>query len=532
MPQNQTTSSLPGPEQLFMLLDQKKDRFAKLPETAQRRFLHFAFRQYLVPKLKASGLDDKSMNEARDKFTSRMLGQKTEPFSKDFGRPPKSAEEEGPGALASAGIGGFAKLSGMVKHLEGWNEKLDDYISTIPGLGKIGRADKKLSQNVGKAAGELESLYDDVYKAHPTAAKAGAIGADVLASGPAYEGAGIAAQAVKNPLLRGAISGAGGAVASSPLYGHNAQEIGKDALYGAVGGAALSPLAKMLGGASRSKASRMTAPTAEAPKPFKSWVDMTPEEQSAIRSAKQPKGKPSAKASVSTKEGTPTPVAPKDSADSAKWRQEQYVKLKRGGVNPNTYRDQVHAGKSAEDILGAVKTGASVGEKAAATGIALQETPEVEKAVKGVATAAKIGTPTQPIKIPEGQHGQGKLGKNAIKAEAEAKARAKAAAAQPAQEVGFEGSGKESSGTPVPIAPTQIPIVDAISSLHNFRGGGMDGSKLARLIEGNPKFKALNEVEQRAALEKTYQAFGEKLGIEGADSMSLDELYVRLTAHK
>lgn len=587
MPQMTEATTQINPNDFFRLINDKKDRVSQLPESSQKRLYNIAFKKFLLPKLTKSGIQGKDLEEARTKFTNRMMGQDTEPLSKDFGKAGQP-EPEKPGVLTSAGVSGYAKLAGMVGHLADWDLKLDKLMQPKGNFKRdaVGR----LIDEIGKGAKQEEGLYDVAAEAHPTAAKVGAIASDVAASGPAFKTGGIAAQAIKNPLLRGAVGGALGGAASSPLYGGSGQDVLKNAAIGGVGGAIFNPLMDMLAGrigsAAGKIASRVASPKAVASggneldqlaqKKFgKPWGGLAPQERQQLMTdfaaeqratqAEAQKGTKSAKAAPATqKEAAKVSTAPADSPEKSKWRQEQYKTLRRSGIDPRTVRDQVHAGKSAQEIL-AAQSGAKaqdIGTRTAATGIALQETPEVEKAARGVSTVSnltkeldadanslygkdykdltqeqklavtKAGIKTGSVvtKVPEGQHGSGKLGQNAKKAEREAAARASAAAAQPSAEVGYEGSGKEGKGAAVPITPTQVPLIDALSGIKTLKIPGYDGAKMFKLLEGNPKFKAMPDEEKRAALEKMYQAIGDKYGIEGAENMSLDELYVRLTS--
>jgi hypothetical protein len=619
MPQTTQTTVTDNPSQFFQIVEAKKDRIAQLPEKAQQRFYRIAFKKFLLPRLTASGLDPKSMDEAEAKFTSRMMGKKTEPFSRDFGKPPVEDERASLGEAARGTVdelknigklvgtgkgfepnspggafleGGYAKLAGMVKNLEGLNERLDDYIAKIPGLKKIGEADKRLSQGIRKQAAQEESTYDLAKGAHPTAAGLGGAMADLEATGGIFTAPSHTLQAVKNPLLRHALGGAAGAMAVAPYYGTKSEDLPMHALTGAAGNLLIGPLGNLLAGRgsvatrrimSRGPAKTVSAATSDldalAQESFKKpWASTTPQERQQLIQAYTAKTKAAAQEArkpKSVQASTPTPkeavkptVAPKDSPEQNKWRQQQYQKLRRAGVDPRTQRDQVHAGRTAEEIL-AKQAGGSVGEHVAAVGIAAQETPEVGKAVKGVKSVTEVITPKdhldsikkelrgqypnnseeaidkaareqlahenkvekqtgRVVRVPEGQHGTGDIGKKAVKAEKEAAARAKAASAQPSQEVGYEGSGKEGKGTPVPITPTEIPLVELISGIKSFKHEGLNGARLAQTLERDPRWGKLDDVEKRAALEKMYQAYATKVGVEGATNKSIDELYVTL----
>jgi hypothetical protein len=81
----------------------------------------------------------------------------------------------------------------------------------------------------------------------------------------------------------------------------------------------------------------------------------------------------------------------------------------------------------------------------------------------------------------------------------------------------------------VATAPTEVPVVELVSGIKSIKTPNLDGAKMFKVVESSPLFKRMSDEEKRMTLEKVYQSVGAKLGIEGAEDMSLDELYVRIT---
>ena len=651
MPPQTTASSnpLPPPDQLFQLLKDKRKQFRAMPENFQKKFLDISFRLYMKPKLTKMGVQGKDMEEAQNQFVARMKGQKPGPLSKEFGQAGMPKVEESSTATKIAGSltgGAYAKLAGITANLGEWDKKLDALVGR--GSGPTYWS-PKAAQPQRDALGQLidlegsqarqdeKKVYDIAREASPLGAWAGATAASLGAASPFFEGVNAPLQVIKNPLLRRALTGAVGEIPTRALSGPDSHQpfgLGTGMLIGALGGIGLGKLYDMLkGGKAKSAVSGVasklgksekavvTSTTREidelAQKKFgKPWGSLTQDQQTQLSSefatqqstefeaehaAKQ---KPKAAAPAPT--GTPVPAGPKDTPEHSQWRSEQYKKLRRAGVDVKAVRDQVHAGKTAEEIIAAragqpravqnvghlkpeelnsgawslfgkqnfadlnpqqqeqviqgfnktkvvdTTKAAEMGQRAAATGLALQETPEVEKAVKGISTVApkkatldkldaainRRESARNPMarsqasktveNVKKAIAGDAEAAKRVKHAEGEAARRAEAAAAQPSAAAGFEGGGKEGAGTPVPVAQTQIPTVELISQLKSLKTPAYDGAKMFKWLENHEPFKKMDDVEKRAALEKVYQAVGVKLGIEGAEDMSLEELYVRL----
>lgn len=316
---------------------------------------------------------------------------------------------------------------------------------------------------------------------------------------------------------------------------------------------------------------------------IKETAEATQKSRTAAKVAKKAPGAASAT--------TPTP----DSAASSRWRQDQYRKLGKAGIKPiGVIKDKVQKGMTAEQIINeraGVSAPPSVGDSIATSAVTQAENPQVEKAVKGISNIAKEGKGTSVVhlideppttnlserksfygseierakgiirnpvateeekkyaavvlkdsrealadlekqntgvkKIPEGVHGAGPLGKRAAHAEAEAAARAKAASAQPSVPSGFSEEGKA-----VPLASQGLPTVELIDSLKGIKVPGFDVSVLYKVLEQYRKAGKVPEDKLLEGIDKTYRIVGEKLSIENADTMPLEELYMKVTSQR
>lgn len=531
-----------GDEQIFALLRAKRDKLKKMPPEMQALGLGAVFDEFVKPRLRTSGLSDKDMNVARERWTKSMVGEAL-PLPSEFGKPPTL--EAGVGEKAAAfGGAAYAKAAGIVKTLSDWDLKAAKAI----GGDREARRDSFMKRLRDYAAKRESEVYGQASETSPKAAKAGAFASEIAMLSPGYEaGAALVPKAAKGASLAAkTLSRAGRGAAGFAGYEAgrttDPSEIGKAAATGAVAGPVVDPaveklfgvLGRLFGSKAEKAASQAkpSATSAAAPTKFKPWVQMSQAEKDAYvktapaAQAKTPKisAKPS-----TTVASVAKPVA--DTKEAAQWRQRQYVKLSKAGVRPvGDIKDKVQQGMTAEQILGergGVSTpppsveakSPTLAAKVADVAIAQAEGPQAAAAIKGV------------TKVAEGVHGTGALGKKAVKAEAEAGVRAKAIReAAPLQEKAFEPSADEGKpGQAVPITRPGLTNVEAIDTLKGIKVEGFDVGMIHRAFEAARKSGKYPEEELRAGLEKAYQTIGQKMGIEHAETMSLEELYARLS---
>ena len=662
----QNQFSLPtDPTQVDAMLQSKRDRLQKVPPEIRNKILGLFFDRSVRPQLQNSGLNPEEMKAAQDKWTRGIMGEAPTQIPKEFGqRPPEQ------NLISGLATGTAASFYGTLANLIRDYQKVSKLSPTagLPGV--------DLSPALDRPRKALESYWSDLSQKakeeSPTgAAIGGFIGAGPLSEIAGEAGAGLVPALAKYPIVSKILKGAAGGAASGRVFGGNAETAKSFAewgaafglvggVFGGVKGKLFKKTVRTIVKAEESGALPKTNPEQKVSildgisnELFsKKFDDLDPgdkvkvgeEIQKRAETAKKTKGGVKAKdlKEIPKNRQTETEKVAQElhqkSYDSLGAAEQQQVKdevQKRVNYRKNQY-DKLRAlkidvgrgspaynaihneGKTADDIITQIKL---------ATQQAVEETPEVKKAVGGVLSTAPEGVPIKaptveaaakefdklspaeqhniateinvrdaktsvrdqsavtekppehpgepPITvIPPGVSGLSdrdrklldRLGevrakisdtkisplakdalkkterniKNALGGDEEA-SRKLADSAKTAQrraeggarakiEYGFDpGSEEGAPGHPVQIAGTSTPSVELIDSLKGLNIPGLDVSGLHKTLEGYRK-TGISEEHLKGLTDSVYRTIGNKLGIEDADEMPLEDLYKRVTA--